>query len=119
VAGDKALQAKVNEILGSAGKDGEDATKNKLLAFAKEQGYDITVGEMQAFFRELNEKSESELSETELDMVAGGKSKYTMISILTFGIGCAVASMIADSNSRMGDVSCGDLIDGNVFIQGK
>jgi len=45
------------------------------VAFAKELGYDVTKEEIDEFFKNLSERAE--LSEDELDMVAGGKSlKY-------------------------------------------
>lgn len=73
VAGDSALQSKFNEIINNAEKSGADETQKKLLIFAKESGYDISIEELQSFFRDLTEQHQNELSDTELDMVAGGK----------------------------------------------
>ena len=73
VAGDASLQEKFGEIMNSAEKSGADETKGKLLSFAKDAGYDITIAEMQEFFQGLAEQNQDELSDSELDMVAGGK----------------------------------------------
>ena len=89
VAKDAALQAKLNAILKDAEQAGEAATGEKLTAFAKEAGFDATLAEMQEFFKKLAEKKEGELSESELDMVAGGKDGDDVAnSVLSIGIGC-------------------------------
>ena len=105
VAGDSKLQAKFNAILSEAEKAGEAGTGEKLTAFAKEIGYDVTLEEMQAFFKELAEKGKGQLSEAELDMVAGGKSIggiFTIIgSVVTIGASCAgIAMASADIESK-------------------
>jgi predicted ribosomally synthesized peptide with nif11-like leader len=74
VAADANLQSKFSTIIQDAEKAGAEETGKKLLAFAKEAGYDIEISEMQEFFSDLAEQKNKELSETELDMVAGGKS---------------------------------------------
>lgn len=73
VSQDTALQEKFSAIIHEAKEAGAEATEAKLTAFAKEAGYAVTLEEMAAFFGTLSNKNESELSETELDMVAGGK----------------------------------------------
>ena len=89
VAKDSALQAKFNAIMSDAEKTGEAATGEKLKAFAKEAGFEISLDEMKAFFKELTEKEKGELSDTELDMVAGGKDGGDVAnSIWSVGIGC-------------------------------
>lgn len=96
VAANSTLQAKFAEIMKDAESIGEKATKERLLAFAKEAGYDITVDEMQEFFEALAEAKCGELSDTELDQVAGGKGGlgwYT--SIIGVVIGCILASGLA------------------------
>lgn len=72
ITGDSALQAKFGEILNDAEKAGRVATDIKLAAFAEEAGYDISAEEMREFFRDLAEKRNGELSDAELDSVAGG-----------------------------------------------
>lgn len=76
VAGDRVLQAKFEVILNRAEKAGEDETGKKLLAFAKEAGFDVTVDEIKSFFNKLNENRSAELSDSELDAVAGGKGTW-------------------------------------------
>ncbi len=96
VAADSALEAKFAEIMKDAEAVGEEATKEKLIAFAKEAGYDITIEEIQEFFKRLAEAQQGELSEVELDQVAGGKGAGTagavmgsvtsvVLAVLTFG----------------------------------
>jgi hypothetical protein len=44
---------------------------------------------MKAFFKELTEKGKGELTDNELDMVAGGKGGGDVVnSIWSIGIGC-------------------------------
>lgn len=106
VAGDNALQAKFAEIMKDAEKAGEAATKEKLTAFAKEAGYEISLDEMKAFFAELSEKEKGQLSDAELDMVAGGKSKCgalaTALSIVTLGLSCAALSIAQEAEKAGG-----------------
>lgn len=96
VSKDAALQEKFSAIMKDAEKAGEDVAKKKLTAFAKAEGYDITLEEMQAFFTELTDKNKGELSDAELDMVAGGKGKIggtlIAVSVLSIGVGCATIS---------------------------
>jgi hypothetical protein len=51
---------------------------------------------MQDFFKKLTEKKEGELSESELDMVAGGKGLTSILNIAasagTLGLACAIGS---------------------------
>ena len=72
VAADAVLQEKVSRIFEIAEKDADGAGK-KLVAFAREQGYEVTVEEIDEFFGSMAEKSNEQLSEEELEAVAGGK----------------------------------------------
>lgn len=102
VAGDSALQAKFTEIMKGAEEAGEVVTGEKLVAFAKEAGYDVTIEECREFFMALAEKAEGEISDTELDMVAGGKRDDEIaISIVTVLYGCGVISV-----SKEGKMIC-------------
>jgi predicted ribosomally synthesized peptide with nif11-like leader len=97
VAGDTALQAKFDEIMKDAAKGGE-AVKEKLTAFAKEAGYDVSMEEALEFFKALAEQTEGELSDTELDAVAGGKRSgkgmgLIASSVLSFGTSCYAISL--------------------------
>jgi len=109
VAGNNSLQAKFTEIMKGAEEAGEAVTGEKLVVFAKEAGYDISIDEMKAFFKELSEKSGGELSNMELDMVAGGKSDLGIMNVvfsaLTFGMSCAAISLAAlDKSNNCGKV---------------
>ena len=104
VAKDEALQEKFNEIMnGVEGADQEEVAA-KLVAFAKESGYDVTPEEIQAFFKSLAENQNGSLSDAELDMVAGGKSKdgswSIFCSVFSLGIGCAIISGIASTRGN-------------------
>lgn len=98
VSAESTLQEKFAEIMKEAEKVGEKATKEKLIGFAKDAGYEITLDEMNAFFAKQDSK-EGSLSDAELDMVAGGKSEQgqgmVWNSIMTFGGGCALVSVMA------------------------
>jgi predicted ribosomally synthesized peptide with nif11-like leader len=95
VAGDKILQAKFEVILNNAEKAGLQATDIKLAAFAKEAGYDVTAEEMREFFKTIAEKGGGELSDSELDAVAGGKLDMDKVlnSVVTYGAGCVQGSV--------------------------
>lgn len=71
-AKDAALQERYSKIIKEVETAGEDATKKKLMDFAKDAGYDITLEEMEMYYKTLTENM-GELSDVELDMVAGGK----------------------------------------------
>lgn len=73
VSKDVTLQKKFAAIIKDADSE-EEATKKELVNFAKDIGYDITIEEMQNYFKELSEDKKGELSDAELDMVAGGKA---------------------------------------------
>lgn len=99
-AKDPALQEKFNQILTEKEKDGDKGTEEKLLQFAKREGYEISIEEMKAFFEGMVTKEQGELSDTELDQVAGGKSTQgTMsiyLSVISVGTVCALGSAIAE-----------------------
>jgi predicted ribosomally synthesized peptide with nif11-like leader len=106
VANDSALQTKFNAIISDAEQAGEAATGDKLIAFAKEAGYEVSLDEMGAFFKKLTEKSKEQLSDAELDMVAGGKSALggamIFVSVTSIGMGCLMASVGAAEVSNGG-----------------
>lgn len=93
VAADSMLQAKLKEIMSAAQKDEKEATETKLIAFAEDAGYHITSEEIQDFFRGRIKLISCELSNDELDQVAGGKagmyeqcSNCTARGLCRFGI---------------------------------
>lgn len=96
VAADGVLQEKFNTIMREAEEAGEAVTGEKLVAFSQEAGFNVGLEEMKSFFKEISEKSSGELSDMELDMVAGGKSLTGILNIAasagSFGIACAVGS---------------------------
>jgi predicted ribosomally synthesized peptide with nif11-like leader len=80
VAADSSLQSKFAEIMKDAEKADKEEKEKKLLAFAKEAGYVLSIEEVIDFLEKLKSKETGELTDTELDMVAGGKT-------FTFGSG--------------------------------
>lgn len=71
VAADVTLQEKFTEIIKNAEAIGKEETGAKLVAFAKEAGYDVTPEEVKTFF--ADQSKDGELSDADLEMVAGGK----------------------------------------------
>ena len=96
VAQDSALQQKFNTILKDAERAGQTATEEKLLAFAKEVGYLVSLEEMKVFFEGMSTQASTELSDAELDQVAGGKVQQGTViaSVFTLGLVCAIGSII-------------------------
>ena len=105
VTKDEALQAKFASTMKDAGAD----IAEKLRSFAKEIGYDVTPDEIQAFFKDLAENQNGQLSDAELDMVAGGKSSMGVLaaafSAITLGITCAIGSIVFET--AVGQGECG------------
>jgi len=102
VAKDASLRVKFDKIMEDAEKTGLEEEGKKLVTFAEEAGFDVTFDEIVAFFESLIDKREGELSETELDMVAGDKAKTikVLVSIVTVGSGCAAGSIAYDDLDR-------------------
>lgn len=96
VANDGNLKTQFAEIMSGSEQAGREETLAKLVDFAKETGYDVTATEIESFFKEQSEKKDGELSDLELDMVAGGKSKGTalFVSIISFGLGCGGSNSV-------------------------
>lgn len=103
VSKDDVLQEQFGQIVKDAEQAGEQATGEKLVAFAKAAGYEISLEEIRDFLLKMIEKQPGELSEIELDMVAGGKAtmddvirvangvaQWAAVSIGTLGIVCAI-----------------------------
>jgi predicted ribosomally synthesized peptide with nif11-like leader len=93
VAADSELQAKFSQIMYEAEKAGQESTESKLVAFAKEAGYDVSISEMKDFFLSISETNDT-LSDSELDMVAGGKAGVMPVvsSTISMGVTCASGS---------------------------
>ncbi len=94
----KTLQELYNEIIGSEElkKAYLEATKgDKIAEFLKAQGCEAKVEEIKAF---LKERGDQELSDAELDSVAGGGCNMntkleTILSVSTVGVGCATLAL--------------------------
>ena len=100
VSKDAKLQEKFSAIMKDAETE-EQEVREKLIAFAKDAGYDIKVEEMQAFFKDLAEKGGGELSDADLDMVAGGKATFGIaVSILGGLLSCGIASAIGEFGNK-------------------
>ena len=98
VAANQGLQNEFTEIMKRAMADNAEEMQKEMLGFAKKQGYDVTLEEMTAFFEGMAAAG-NELSETELDAVAGGKSSIgefsVVFSVFSLGVTCAVVSIYA------------------------
>lgn len=105
VAGDSVLQAKFAEIMNEGEEAGKAATEKKLIAFAKDAGFQVTLEEMQDYFNNLSRDEEGELSEVELDAVAGGKASPEIINSLLPGIRSCnnMSLMIASAAAKCGN----------------
>lgn len=93
VAGDSGLQSKFSEIMEQYHKGKPEDLKEKLLAFSKEAGYAVSYEEIKNFFENLSDQKTGQLSESELDAVAGGKNSDNIKhSITSLGSFCAALS---------------------------
>jgi predicted ribosomally synthesized peptide with nif11-like leader len=73
VSTDLDLQKKLLEIMQESKEVGPEETRERLIRFTHDAGFDVDFTEMQQFLKDTLEKNEGQLSEAELDMVAGGK----------------------------------------------
>jgi predicted ribosomally synthesized peptide with nif11-like leader len=73
VSTDFDLQKKFLDIMQESNEVGTEETREKLIRFAHDSGFDVDITEMQQFLKDTFEKKEGQLSDAELDMVAGGK----------------------------------------------
>lgn len=96
VAGDRALQDQFKQILSEAEAAGQTATEDRLLTFAQEAGYEVSLEEMRIFFEGIATQAQGELSNAELDQVAGGKVNpdHVIASVISLGLTCAIGSII-------------------------
>lgn len=104
VAADLTLQKKFKKIMDGAKEAGEEATGQALLAFAEEAGFSVDLAEVKQFFQKLIQEQNGELSDQELDMVAGGKTitETVVITALTPGIAVILAVSIGGDLLRLG-----------------
>lgn len=107
VSKESKLQEKLTEIMKRIDMSNADETKNELLAFAKDAGFDVNYEDMQSFFMNMPDQINGELSESELDAVAGGKDGgggEIKHSITSLGFYCAVLSIATAAKGK----DCGD-----------
>ena len=107
VSADNGLQQEFAGILREAEKAGKEATEARFQAFARSAGFEITIEEMSKFFLEKSQETNGELSEAELDMVAGGKTvgegiTQVMLSIVTVIVGCLANASTGAAGERCG-----------------
>ncbi len=95
VSQDLSLQEKYVKLT-QENVENQDALIEKLVDFAKEAGFDVSEEEIVEFFESMGGNSEGELSETELDSVAGGKINPGLISVISNNFGCkpVIASIV-------------------------
>ena len=95
VARDPVLQAKFITILQESERIGLEEIEQKMVALSKDAGFDITLEEMQHYLQEMTPKADGELSDTELDLVAGGKGQgaTTAAAGVATSIGLAIVTM--------------------------
>ncbi|MEL7655492.1 MAG: Nif11-like leader peptide family RiPP precursor [Bacillota bacterium] len=72
VAHDNVLQLKFVKIIENHDHMSNSAIGDRLVEFAKDAGFQVTKEEIKGFFTELTEQ-QNELSDADLEMVAGGK----------------------------------------------
>lgn len=106
-----ALRGEVDERLDVESGDPDSTASGDLRAelarvipgFARERGYDFTVEEGFEALRSIREEQrDGELSDAELERVAGGKNtnhKRNAVSMFSIGIACTV-SAIQDRNEQ-------------------
>ena len=85
----------------------EAAKSGKILNFFKEHGVEVTEEELNAFV-EAKANEDKPLSKEELLSAAGGSALDACISILTGGIGCALAASISAAAGHSGKKEEGD-----------
>ena len=88
-------------------------TPEEIVAFAKKNGCDATLDDIKAFFEE-KQKAAGELSEEDLEQVAGGKSKNDIeayLSLYSAGLVCAFAAGVSAIFGK-----CGTAIEGEGML---
>ena len=74
VTSDAEAKAKLEALIAKGGNMDKDAYFDEMIAFAKGQGYDFTKEEVVKYFADNFE--EGELSDDDLEAVAGGKGQF-------------------------------------------
>jgi len=103
----KTLNELYTEVTASAALKAEFLalkTPEDIVAFAKKNGCDATLDDIKTFFEEKQNAS-GELSEEDLEQVAGGKSatcSEAALSVVLVGIGCVVHLMQSVISGKAG-----------------
>ena len=104
----KTLQELYNEIIASEelkAAFAEAAKNGKAMDFLKAQGCEVTAEELAAFLKSKT----GELSDEELDNVAGGKcskrSVDVLVSIRGWGVACAIIATVSAIMGETGSSS--------------
>ena len=85
-------------------------TPEDIVAFAKKNGCDVTLDDIKTFFEE-KQKASGELSEEDLEQVAGGKGTNLaeiVLSVGAVGVGCALMVIISATTGKAGTAIEGD-----------
>jgi len=105
---DAELQKKYAALMQAHTAETEKALSDKLVELGKTAGFAFSKDDLMAARAELVDKANSnkELSEGDLASVAGGSSETKhdaeTISVYTFGIGCAITSIVKEAQSHGG-----------------
>ncbi len=107
---DAALQKNYAEIMQAQGKGSEKSLADKFISLGKANGFEFTSKDLAAARNELIDRANENgvLDDNALSVVAGGakkggtsenyKKNYIMGSVMSFGVGCAIISIVAESN---------------------
>ena len=100
------LQAKFFEKMKDEKTESAAAAATKTIAFGKTAGFDFTEDDLKEYSAELMDAmhENNELPDEEMKDAAGGFSKQVAIlsSISTFGLGCALISIISATKHGKG-----------------
>lgn len=100
------LQAKLQGIMKDAEAAGGQVTGEQMIEFAKSAGFEISLEDMKNYFQSFSARTEGELSDKDLDLVAGGELNNIglTLSIMTLGFACALSSTLY----AISGMNCGD-----------
>ncbi len=107
---DADLKGKYAQLMQAHQKDAEAKMAEKLIEFGKTSGFSFSKDDLLAARAEILDKvnSNKELSDGDLSKVAGGgqqKTQAIVISIVAWGLGCAIMSMIGEGDFKGGCAS--------------
>ena len=109
------LEEVYQQVLGDDGERAafvEAAKAGTVQAFAAERGCQATEQEVADFLKEVSTR-EGELSEAELEGVAGGcNNSEAFVSVMSVGVGCAISAIASAADGEMngenGRILCAD-----------